>query len=102
MKTTAEYHINRCLLETYESSNIATFPCMLMPVAMLDSPHDFAFMVTPLYVTNHLPRNQARTNYTIKMECLSGSREVRYCWPGSIVHQMPFDGARHVDAQNAF
>ncbi|KAI0355650.1 hypothetical protein OH77DRAFT_1424591 [Trametes cingulata] len=46
-KGSTEDSINRCLLESVDSSNPDKFPFVLPPVAVLDSPYEFSFLVMP-------------------------------------------------------
>lgn len=46
------YRIFRCLLQDEAFSDPATFPGVIPPLAILDTPHNYSFVVMPMYVLN--------------------------------------------------
>ncbi|KAI0780017.1 kinase-like domain-containing protein [Fomes fomentarius] len=44
-----EHRVNQYLMDTMKSQEASVFPFVLQPVAILDTPYDFMFMISPLW-----------------------------------------------------
>ncbi|KAI0769790.1 kinase-like domain-containing protein [Trametes elegans] len=51
-KDSVECDTNKYLLDLDELHGADTFPCVMPPVAVLDTPHDFSFLAMPLWTDN--------------------------------------------------